>query len=66
MNFDIYDIDPSIYDEMFLADGSPREHCKHLYETLTEISPGGSCQHPGARYALVLERGHHLHGLWGR
>lgn len=39
MNFDIYDIDPSIYDEMFLADGSPREHCKHLYETLTEISP---------------------------
>ena len=40
MNFDIYDIDPSIYDEMFLADGSPREHCKHLYETLTGISPG--------------------------
>ena len=39
MNFDIYDIDPSIYDEMFLADGSPREHCKHLYETLTGISP---------------------------
>ena len=39
MNFDIYDIDPSIYDEMFLADGSPREHCNHLYETLTEISP---------------------------
>ena len=39
MDFDTYNLDPSIYDEMFLADGSPREHCKQLYETLSEISP---------------------------
>lgn len=39
MDFDTYTLDPSIYDEMFLPDGSPREHCKQLYETLSEISP---------------------------
>ena len=38
MDFDSYDLDPSIYDEMFLTDGTPREHCRQLYETLTEIS----------------------------
>ena len=38
MDFDSYDLDPSIYDEMFLPDGTPREHCRQLYETLTEIS----------------------------
>ena len=38
MNFDDYDLDPAIYDEMFLPDGAPREHSRRLYETLTELS----------------------------
>ena len=38
MDFDNYDLDPSIYDEMFLPDGTPREHCRRLYETLTQLS----------------------------
>jgi uncharacterized circularly permuted ATP-grasp superfamily protein len=41
MDFDSYDLDPSIYDEMFLPDGTPREHCGQLYETLIEFSPEG-------------------------
>ena len=38
MDFDTYELDPSIYDEMFLPDGSPREHCRQIYETLTQLS----------------------------
>ena len=38
MEFDIYNLDPSIYDEMFLADGTPREHCRQLHETLRQLS----------------------------
>ena len=38
MDFDSYDLDPAIYDEMFLQDGTPREHCRQLYDTLTEFS----------------------------
>ncbi len=38
MDFDSYDLDPSIYDEMFLPDGAPREHCRQLYETLIGFS----------------------------
>ena len=38
MKFENYDLDPAIYDEMFLPDGAPREHCKHVYDTLTELS----------------------------
>ena len=38
MNFDSYDLDPSIYDEMFMPDGVPREHCKGLYDALTQLS----------------------------
>ncbi len=38
MNFDNYDLDPSIYDEMFLPDGAPHEHCRQLYDTLTQLS----------------------------
>ena len=41
MDFHSYDLDPSIYDEMFLPDGSPREYCRQLYETLTEFSSQG-------------------------
>ena len=36
--FENYDLDPSIYDEMFLPDGAPREHCTQVYETLTQLS----------------------------
>ncbi len=38
VKFDAYDLDPTIYDEMFLPDGAPREHCWQLYETLNELS----------------------------
>ena len=51
MDFDNYDLDPSIYDEMFLPDGTPREHCRRLYETLTQLSVEqiGSIQERGTR-----------------
>ena len=38
VKFENYDLDPSIYDEMFLPDGAPREHCTQVYETLTQLS----------------------------
>ena len=38
VDFDGYDLDPAIYDEMFLPDGAPREHCRQLHETLTQLS----------------------------
>ena len=38
MDFNKYDLDPSIYDEMFNPDGSPRPHCRELYKTLFELS----------------------------
>ena len=38
MEFHSYDLDQSIYDEMFLPDGTPREHCRRLYDTLTQLS----------------------------
>ena len=38
MNFDAYDLDSDIYDEMFLADGTPREQCRQLHETLCRLS----------------------------
>ena len=38
MDFNIYDIDPSIYDETFLADGRPREQCRQLCDALAAIS----------------------------
>ncbi len=38
MDFDNYDLDPSIFDEMFLTDGAPREHCRPLYEALGRFS----------------------------
>ena len=37
MDFDTYNLDASIYDEMFLPDGVPREHCRELYETLRRL-----------------------------
>ncbi len=38
MKFDQYDISPAIYDEMFQADGVPREHFREVYDALTELS----------------------------
>ncbi len=38
MEFDIYDLDPSIYDEMFLPDGVPREHSRELHQALLDLS----------------------------
>ena len=39
MDFDAYDLEPSIFDEVFLPDGTPRVHCEPLHETLTQLSP---------------------------
>ena len=38
MHFDAYDLNAAIYDEMFLSDGTPREHCRELYDTLRRLS----------------------------
>ena len=38
MDFDAYDLDSDIYDEMFLSDDTPREQCRQLYETLSRLS----------------------------
>lgn len=34
MDFDSYELDSAIYDEMFHVDGSPKEHCRELYDFL--------------------------------
>ena len=38
MDFDVYDLDPSIYDELFFPDGTPRAHCEPLHETLEQLT----------------------------
>ena len=38
MKFDAYDLDAVFYDEMFLRDGSPRDHCRALHEALGGLS----------------------------
>ena len=38
MDFDTYNLDSDIYDEMFLPDGVPRKHCQLLYKTLRRLS----------------------------
>ena len=38
MSFDGYQLDPSVFDEMFLPDGTPREHARHLYDALNRFS----------------------------
>ena len=38
MDFDAYDLDNDIYDEMFRPEGVPREHCRPLHETLCRLS----------------------------
>ena len=37
MKFDAYHLDAAFYDEMFLPDGTPREHCEALYDTLLRL-----------------------------
>ncbi len=39
MDFDSYNLDPAIYDEMLLPDGAPREHSLQLHEALRGFSP---------------------------
>ena len=41
MNFDSYDLDPAVFDEMFHADGGPRRHSRPLYKALDGLSPAG-------------------------
>ncbi len=38
MNFDSYDLDETVFDEMFGADGTPHPHCRELYDTLGSMS----------------------------
>lgn len=38
MHFDAYDLDATIYDEMFQPDGAPREDCRPLYDALRRFS----------------------------
>ena len=38
MDFDEYQLDPSVYDEMFLTDGAPREHARVLHDALGRMS----------------------------
>ena len=37
MSFDGYQLDPSVYDEMFLPDGTPREHARYLHDALSRM-----------------------------
>ena len=37
MDFSSYDFDPAVYDEMFVADGEPRDHCRAVYEALKSL-----------------------------
>ncbi len=38
MEFETYPLDSTYYDEMFLPDGTPREHLRPLFEALGELS----------------------------
>ena len=38
MHFDAYDLDATIYDEMFQPDGAPRDYCRPLYDALRRFS----------------------------
>jgi len=38
LDFDVYDLDSSIYDELFFPDGTPRPHCEPLHETLEQLT----------------------------
>ena len=65
--FSNYHIDERFYDEMFNRDGSPREHCRLLYETLIDLSSADiasmqhraeqSFLHEGITFAVYGEEG---------
>ena len=38
MNFDDYQLDADVYDEMFLPDGTPRDHSRDLHEILCQLT----------------------------
>ena len=38
MSFDGYQLDPAVYDEMFLPNGEPREHARAVYDALARMS----------------------------
>ena len=38
MNFEGYELDPAIFDELLLPDGTPRSHGRDLYRTLRETA----------------------------
>ena len=38
MDFDAYDLEPRIYDEMFHQSGEPRDHYRQLYKILSQTS----------------------------
>ena len=38
MDFGSYELDPAVYDEMFLPDGTPREHSRALHDALRGLS----------------------------
>ena len=38
MDLSTYELEPSVYDEMFLPDGTPRRHSEPLHEALTQLS----------------------------
>ena len=40
MDFSFYDFDPAIHDEMFVAEGEPRDHCRMVYEALKDLPDG--------------------------
>ena len=40
MDFSRYEFDPAIHDEMFVADGEPRDHCRAVYEALRNLPDG--------------------------
>ena len=37
MDFDAYELDSTVYDEMFLSDGTPRDHSRSLYDALLRL-----------------------------
>ena len=38
MNLDAYNFDPQIFDEMFQSEGRPHEHCRVLFEALSNMA----------------------------
>ena len=65
--FENYEVNETYFDEMFLADGSVRDHCRRLHKTLSNISPAEiasmqeraerSFLHEGITFAVYGEEG---------